>query len=329
MRGRFFGKETIVMLKEKGFYKGINLGGWLSQCDYSEWRLNNFIKEKDFALIKEYGFDHVRIPIDYNVIQNNDGTIKEEGLKKIDGALELSSRYGLKTVLDLHKTQGFSFDRGEHESGFFENTKYQEYFYAVWETFARRWGSSYETVAFELLNEVTEEGYLPKWKEIARECVKRIRVYATSVIVLLGSYNWNSAKTVQFLDPPYDSNVIYNFHFYEPHAFTHQGAYWEAPIRDISVRVPYDESGCSEKYVEEFIRSALEKAKEENTELYCGEYGVIDVVPTKDAIKWFRDVNKVFEKYGIARSLWSYKEMDFGLADSRWDGLRDELLSCI
>ncbi len=26
------------MLKDSGFYKGINLGGWLSQCDYSEER---------------------------------------------------------------------------------------------------------------------------------------------------------------------------------------------------------------------------------------------------------------------------------------------------
>jgi hypothetical protein len=23
------------VLKEKGFYKGVNLGGWMSQCDYS------------------------------------------------------------------------------------------------------------------------------------------------------------------------------------------------------------------------------------------------------------------------------------------------------
>ena len=36
------------MMKEKGFYRGINFGGWMSQCDYSEDRLNNFIKEEDF-----------------------------------------------------------------------------------------------------------------------------------------------------------------------------------------------------------------------------------------------------------------------------------------
>ena len=58
------------MLKELGFYKGVNLGGWFSQCDYSRERLDTFITEPDFAKIAGWGFDHVRIPIDYNVIQN-------------------------------------------------------------------------------------------------------------------------------------------------------------------------------------------------------------------------------------------------------------------
>lgn len=76
------------MLKNKGFYRGINLGGWLSQCDYSEDRLNNFITESDFAKIASWGLDHVRIPIDYNILENEDGSFKESGFARIDWALE-------------------------------------------------------------------------------------------------------------------------------------------------------------------------------------------------------------------------------------------------
>ena len=57
------------MLKERGFRRGINLGGWLSQCDYSQERLNGFITEEDFGVIRDWGLDHVRIPVDYNVVQ--------------------------------------------------------------------------------------------------------------------------------------------------------------------------------------------------------------------------------------------------------------------
>ena len=100
------------MLKELGIYKGVNLGGWLSQCDYSEERLNTFITEADFREIAALGFDHVRIPVDYNVIQNEDGSAKEDGLQRLDRAFALCGQYGLKAVLDLHKTPASPLTRG-------------------------------------------------------------------------------------------------------------------------------------------------------------------------------------------------------------------------
>lgn len=315
------------MLKELGIYKGVNLGGWFSQCDYSEDRLNGFITESDFAQIAAWGFDHVRIPIDYNVIQNADGSMKEDGLRRIDAALAFSDKYGLKTVLDLHKTPGFSFDEGEHEAGFFDNEAYQELFYAIWEALSARYGRMHDRVVFELLNEVTEAEYLPAWKRISRECVRRIRQNAPDTCVLLGSYNWNSARTLPELDAPYDDKVVYNFHFYEPLTFTHQGAYWNPLYRDC--RNTYAESGASVEWFEDFLAPAIEKAKKEGCELYCGEFGVIDVVPPEEAVKWFRDVHTIFERHDIAHSLWSYKQMDFGLSDARMDGVREELLTLV
>ena len=80
------------LLKRLGFYRGVNLGGWMSQCDYSPERLDSFITEPDFAQIRRWGFDHVRIPIDYNVIQREDGTMKQDGLARIDSALALAEK---------------------------------------------------------------------------------------------------------------------------------------------------------------------------------------------------------------------------------------------
>ena len=315
------------MLKELGFQKGVNLGGWFSQCDYSEERLNNFITETDFKQIASLGFDHVRIPIDYNVIQNPDGTMRPDGLGRIDAALALCNKYGLRAVLDLHKTPGYSFDAGEKEAGFFESESYQERFYWIWETLAEWFGGMSDRVAFELLNEVTETRYLPAWKRISRECVRRIRFFAPDTIILLGSYNWNSARTVPELDAPYDDKMVYNFHFYEPHVFTHQGAYWMPELQN--TRMAYADCGASEQWFEDFLAPAVEKAEKEHCELYCGEFGVIDIVPPEEAVKWFRDLHKVFERHGIAHAMWSWKQMDFGLIDARMDGVRDELLKLL
>ena len=40
-----------MKMKDYGFYRGVDLGGWFSQCDYSEDRMDHFITEKDFRVI--------------------------------------------------------------------------------------------------------------------------------------------------------------------------------------------------------------------------------------------------------------------------------------
>ena len=316
------------MLKELGFYRGVNLGGWMSQCDYSAERLDGFVTEPDFERIAAWGFDHVRIPIDYNVIQNEDGSMKEEGLRRIDRALALCEKYGLRAVLDLHKTQGFSFDAAEGEEGFFASEKYQAFFYAVWECFAARYGAMHDRVAFELLNEVTEETYLPAWKRISAECIRRIRALAPDTLILLGSYHHNSARTLEALDAPQDKRVLYNFHCYEPIRFTHQGAHWMEELKN-ERGLRAEDCGVTEQFFEDFLAPAFAKAEREGTELYCGEYGVIDVVPPEETLKWFRALHAVLERHGVSRAVWSYRQMDFGLSDARLDGVRDELLTLL
>ena len=308
------------MLRERGFYRGIDLGGWLSQCDYSEDRLDHFITEPDFAKIASWGLDHVRIPVDYNILENEDGTgYLESGFSRIDRAVGLAKKYGM--------TADFSFDEGEKESGFFESGKYQERFYRLWEELAKRFGNDADHVAFELLNEVTEQRFVGAWNRISGECIRRIRAYAPDTLILLGSYWNNSAEAVKDLEKPYDDRVIYNFHCYDPLAFTHQGAYciYDDSF-DQSARPRFDEMDITEESFEKLFAPALQKAEENGTELYCGEYGVIDIAAPEDALKWFRVIHSVFEKHGISRAAWSYKEMDFGIADARMDGVREELL---
>lgn len=317
------------MLKNRGFYKGVNFGGWLSQCDYSQERLDNFITEEDIEIVSEWGADHVRIPFDYNIFQNPDGSFIEEGFERLRKAIVLCRKHGMNTVLDLHKTAGFSFDYySENESGFFDSPEYQERFYQLWEELAKRFGRDPEHIAFELLNEVTDKEFITSWNRIANECVERIRVYAPETLIFIGSYHNNSAAAVQALDPPHDENIVYNMHCYDPLKFTHQGAYWTNDINKED-RFTFEESGCSEEYFENLFASAIEKAEKHNTPLYCGEYGVIDVVAPEDTVKWLKCINSVFEKHGIGRAIWSYKEMDFGISDSRLDDVRDEILKHI
>lgn len=335
----------------KGYQKGVNLGGWLSQCDDTEETYSTFVVEEDIKTIKGWGMDHVRLPFDYELIEDKEGAPVESGYGHIQDAIDWCGKYGLNMILDLHKTMGYSFDDAHGEAGFFDSEKLQERFYTLWERVAERFGKYEDRLAFELLNEVTDKSYCDLWNKISYECIRRIRKIAPTIKILVGGYWNNSVDSVKDLAMPYDENIIYNFHCYEPLIFTHQGAPW-IPTMDTSFRIsidaPYkemDEAGVknlsqvttgfasfsgedtlSSAYFEKIFAEAISVAEERDVALYCGEYGVIDRVDPEDALKWYKLINKVFTEYGIGRSAWNYKVMDFGIADSRMDNVRDELL---
>ena len=335
----------------KGYQKGINLGGWLSQCDDTEETYSTFVQEKDIEIIKEWGMDHVRLPFDYELIEDKEGNPVESGYGHIQDAIDWCGKYGLNMVLDLHKTMGYSFDDAFGERGFFDSEALQERFYKLWKNVATRFGKYEDRIAFELLNEVTDKSYCDLWNKISYECIRRIRKIAPTIKILVGGYWNNSVDSVKDLAMPYDENIIYNFHCYEPLIFTHQGAPW-IPTMDTSFRInidaPYKDmgeasakylqqvttgfSGFSEeetltaKYFEKIFAEAISVAEERDVALYCGEYGVIDRVAPEDAVKWYSMINEVFTRYGIGRSAWNYKKMDFGIADDRMEAVRSDLL---
>lgn len=308
-----------------GYKKGVDIGGWLSQCCHTKEHYDTFIGAEDIRKIASWGLDHIRLPIDYNLVLNEDGSEKASGYTYIDNAIKWCKENRLNLVLDLHKTIGYSFDKGENESGFFESAKLQELFYQLWERLAQRYAVSDRTILFELLNEVTDPADMPEWNRIIRTCIERIRRYAPDTVILVGGYWNNSPEAVPDLEAPYDDKVVYNFHCYDPLNFTHQGAYWVDGM-DTGFRMDFESSGVTTQLFIDKFKRAKETADSRGTVLYCGEYGVIDRASPEDTLKWFKAIHAAFEQMNISRAAWSYKKMDFGLSDERLSGVIDELI---
>ena len=320
------------MKKFEGYMRGINLGGWLSQCaEYSENHYKNFIGENDIKTISEWGLDHIRLPIDYNVIENEDGQPLSNGYTHIDNCIAWCEKYGLNIILDLHKTMGFAFDHNPGSNFLFDNLKMQERFISLWEKLAFRYGKK-RNITFELLNEVGDKDST-RWNALVSKTIPKIRKFAPDTKIIIGGIQWNSVHTLALLDVPEDKNIVYNFHFYEPFIFTHQLASWQPLLVDKTIRYPGNieeyrkvskEINCfgsglnntdtmGAEFMEKLIVEAVQAAENADVPLYCGEYGVIDQANVNDTAIWFEDIHSVFEKYGIARAAWTYKSIDFGL----------------
>ena len=337
-----------------GFKKGVNLGGWLSQCDYSENTLENFITENDIERIAGWGADHVRLPFDFNVIINENGEMKPEAFKYLDRAVSWTAKHGLNIILDLHKTLGFSFDPGENESGFFSDEKYQDIFVNMWVKIAEHFAGGSENIAFELLNEITDDAFAEPWNKISRRAIEVIRQVAPNNYIVIGGIHNNSIKGLSLMEKPADDKIVFTFHFYDPLIFTHQKAYWfDGMPADFEMAYPaataeyiekskkfpekkvwevfdgYGEDIVDARFMEFYMREAVSAAEKMNTPLYCGEYGVIEVAPLPDTLRWHRDMRDVFNKLNIGHSVWVYKALDFGFMDDARKDIYDELTKLI
>lgn len=339
----------------EGFQKGINLGGWLSQGPLNKEHLDTFILEKDIQTIASWGADHIRVPVDFENIENEDGSVKEAGYVYLDNCVEWCRKYNLNMVLDLHKTYGYIFDDPAYSSEFFYNEKLQERFLNLWDVLSKHFAKDEDIMMVELLNEVVPFDVVDEWNDLATRAIHVIRKNAPTMKILYGGVGYNAITSIQKLLPPADDNIVYNFHCYEPLVFTHQTAQWVdgMPI-DFHLSYPgnFDEymkfthsiKGCmggaladpdlhltelGVPFFEELFRSGIEAGIRLNVPLYCGEYGVIDQAPVEDTVRWFKDINTVFTKYNIGRAVWSYKEMDFGLIGPHYDGIRDALIDSI
>ncbi len=337
-----------------GFKRGVDLGGWLSQCDnndYSEKHFSEFITEKDFDVIAGWGLDHVRLPFDYNIIMTDDGRFIEEGFRFIGFAVDACAKRGLNIVLDLHKTAGFVFDRDDCFD-FFDSKELQDMFVKLWLEMTRRFGNC-KNVVFELLNEVTDEAVAQKWNKIAARTIGEIRKVNSDVRIIIGGIFNDSIYGLTLLEKPQYENIVFTFHCYSPLIFTHQKAYWVREMSpDYSIGYPVSEKKALEesegifgdKYSDEFdgsenmlssayfermFKQACEIAEKNGVPLYCGEYGVIDQADTQSTVRWYADIHEAFEKMGIARAAWTYRKKDFGITDEHYRDVRDEIIKLL
>jgi hypothetical protein len=134
--------------------------------------------------------------------------------------------------------------------------------------------------------------------------------------------------------------VIYTFHFYDPHEFTHQGAGWGAPFWIYEHGIPYPptESSMAELVkqvpdradrfrLEQYwldgwnahrIRLTIDEAADwgraNNVPLICNEFGAYrEVTAPPSRLAWLNDVRAALEADSIGWAMWDYHN-GFGVA---------------
>jgi endoglucanase len=311
--------------------RGINLSHWFAQAprrDYSEAHLKTHTTDRDVALIKSLGFDHVRFTIEpAPLIDVSDhARLQPEYLSRLDGALDMLLASGLGVVVDIHPSDDFKIKlrTDDHVVAAFID---------FWRALARHLSArDPERLFLEILNEpMVEDAY--RWIGIQARLAGAIREAAPRHTIIATGARWSSVDQLLLLEPLADRNVIYNFHFYEPHNFTHQGASWGAPFWPHLKGIPYPstpelvsgllsaienqtaqaalrhygEERWSAERVEKEIALADAWARKHNVPLVCNEFGVYRAfAPEAARLRWIEDVRTALERHGIGWAMWDY-----------------------
>lgn len=337
------------------YRSGINLGGWISQSNLDEGHIASFIKKEDVERIASWKLDHIRLPFDYPVLENDSKpfSYKEEGFDIIDKLLGWCRASSLNLVLDMHMAPGYAFGNNPGDNIIFNNETAQRRFVSLWQEIAKRYKNEKDNLIFELLNEIVD-AHGDAWNKIARRAIEGIRDIDPERYILLGGSNYNSAASLDSLDIYCDERVLYNFHFYEPFLFTHQRAGWTL-LKDIDVDQKYPgkiegaeklniyfngqkpEQGKSMNadtffdmaFLEEKMAPAVFFAKRTGKELYCGEYGAIDHAKLESRENYMQDMKELFNKYRMGRACWSYKGMNFTSIDKNGNPVSEKYIKAM
>jgi len=280
------------------------------------------------------GFDFVRIPIDEKVFFAEDLQPVEPRFAILRQAIDQCLSYGIRVVLDLHVLRSHSF-LNDSGNALFSDESAQERFCDIWRQISAHVGD-YPTamVAYELLNEAvadTDE----QWNAVFNMALRTVRSLEPERMVILSPNKWQAVSRIKNMDIPADEHhAMISFHFYTPMMLSHYGASWTG-YRDVDWQVHYpgqmvaDEdlelvperfrreamTVFNKEKLEEYILEGVEAAKAKGLPLYLGEFGVIADAPLEDAVRWYKDVIDICDKYAIPHSAWAYSGRGFGTFD--------------
>ena len=309
------GKKIVNQKDEVVCLTGIALGGWLMMEGYMlgganiaesvfkkelgslekeftrEFR-SRFITKKDANIIKSLGFNCVRIPFNYRIIE-------EEGVGYLKKVAEWFYGQKVYVILDMHAVPGAQncdwHSDSSGRAGFFENESDRKYFLKLWKDISTAFKDDEYLAGYDVMNEpVTDK--IDILKQAYRDVNKTIRDNNDNHIIFYEGNRW--AQEVDFIPELLEENNAISIHFYEPTKYTFN------QIADLKYPGRIDGVQWNKSRISRYLK----KYSAFNIPIYVGEFGVASRCPhCSYELNWLRDALNNFKRYGYHFTYWTYK----------------------
>ena len=312
--------------------RGVNVTRWFNSFGQTP-SFGRQLSADEVATIRRLGFRFVRLSVDPAYLEQRDDPdlLDSSMVAQLDAVIARMLGQQLAVIVTP-----FLHDLGVTDSA---SASRLARFWAVLATHLS--GTEPDLVFLEVMNEPTFPRHPAAWAPLQQMILAAMRRAAPRHTLIATGALWSTVDGLVSLTPVRDPNVVYTFHFYEPHTFTHQNQPWAntARLHDIpypadslrctaAVRALNDSSAarrasvyCAQRWDAPVIGAALDRAAEwsrgHGVPIFAGEFGAYCGAPGPDRLAWIQDVREALERRQIGWALWGWDDC-FGL-DSRHD----------
>lgn len=319
--------------------RGINAVRWQGQTPVSvNPAYESAITADDIKQILAMGFPHVRFGVDFQTLfaPANPETPNQEQLAALDRALDSIIGQGLAATIYPQVAGGFEKKIEQDDSAVAA-------FAASWRALATHLAQRDPSLLFLEILSAPQVTDAKRWGAIQTQVLAAMRSGAPNHTFIAKGHNRASISELVALERIADPNLVYSFQWYDPYAFTHQGATWYLDAYKYLAHLPYPSNPQNvEKVLPQIDNEAAKKvamqygqenwnttkldsifgqaaawAKTNNVRVVCNEFGVYKPnVDAADRNIFLQDIRTVLEKNGMGWSMWDYAS-GFGIVSTK------------
>lgn len=283
-----------------------NIEGTIAATFEKAWG-NPVTKPKLIAEIKKAGFGAVRIPVTWWCNMNEDGTVNDFWLDRVEEVVNYVLDEGMYAIINVHHDTGGAEEAWLRADPSMYDDMKERYVY-LWQQIAGRFENYGDKLLFESFNEILDSNF--DWNGSGTEeydTVNRLNQLFVDTIratggnnpnrnIIVNSYGASTAQSqVDGFKVPSDTaedHLIAEMHCYDPGHFTSRGGdtTWDEEDREVL-----------ETIFERINRQVIE---EQGVPMIIGEFGAQNAENNEARAEYAKDFVSIAKKYGITCYWW-------------------------
>jgi endoglucanase len=300
----------------EGFRRGINFGNMLEAPSEGAWGVRAL--DEYFPIVKEMGFDFIRLPVRWNnYTTGTDHQIRKTFMDRVDHVVRQTLQQGLGLIINIHHFEGLDEEPEENE----------EKLYAIWRQLATHYADLPLNVIFEVNNEPHGNLTQDLWINYQKKCIEIIRETNPTRKILVTGADWGGPNTVPSLVLPKDDNLLISFHHYDPFQFTHQGASWSGN-ENRYLGTEWYPTEAAIRLIEQPFKKMRAWSEATGLPVVLGEFGAYDRADMESRVRWTKAMRELAEEYGFAWAYWEFCS-GFGVYDPDKNEIREGLAEAL